>query len=89
MFNASCKLLDLYQPVSLSLHDRGHQPPIPAHGSLHLEGAEDEEWVVPEVVMHGDQPRGGQGVVHALRRLRDDVVNGHGGGVLPPKHNIS
>ena len=70
--------------TSLFLHDRGHQSPVPAHGSLHLEGAEDEEWVVPEVVMHGDQPRGGQGVVHALRRLRDDVVNGHGGGVLPP-----
>ena len=34
--------------------------------------------------MHGDEPRGGQGVVHTLRRVRDDVVNGHGGGVLPP-----
>lgn len=66
------------------LHDRGHQPPVPAHGSLDLEGAEDEEWVVPEVVVHGDQPRGGQGVVHALRRVRDDVVNGHRCGVLPP-----
>ena len=83
----------------LLFHDWSHQIPVSPDSSLVLEGAHDEQGVVPEVVVHGAHTRGVQRVPHALWRstyLRYFVIwsisklkpvnNAHNGeavGVLP------
>ena len=69
--------------LTLLPHDIGHEVPVAPECPVVLQGAEDEEGVVPEVVMHGRHPRALQRLVHARGGRVDDAVDAELVRVLP------
>ena len=61
--------------LTLLPHDIGHEVPVSPQGPVVLQRAEDEEGVVPEVVVHGGDAHPVQGLHHALRGRVHDAVH--------------